>query len=175
MSVAELARWANISHSPAPDRVDWGGVPVDLRTLLPDEYREMIDTFGGGSFDRHIWIHSPRRQGEPYDLASGVVEREMALELLWGAGEEVPTEIDRQSDRLIAWASTGDGEYVYWVVSEGDSFPVGRRIAVQDYDGDWEFFDLSCTEFLLHWVNGELDTNLISSTFAEFENSFIRY
>jgi hypothetical protein len=135
----------------------------------------MIDTFGGGSFDRHIWIHSPRRQGEPYDLASGAVEREMALELLWGAGEEIPPEIDRESDRLIAWASTGDGEYIYWVVPREGSFPAGRRIAVQDYDGDWEFFDLSCTEFLLRWVNGELDTNLISSTFAEFENSFIRY
>ncbi|MEV0929041.1 SMI1/KNR4 family protein [Streptomyces spongiicola] len=163
VSVAELARWANVSYPQAPGEVDWSGVPVELRTLLPDDYREMIDTFGGGSFDRHIWIHSPRKQGEPYDLASWAVERETALELLWGAGEEVPPEINRESDRLIAWASTGDGEYIYWVVPKEGSFPAGRRIAVQDYDGDWEFFDLSSTEFLLRWVNGELDTNLISS------------
>ena len=175
MSVAELARWANVSYPQALGEVDWSSVPAELRALLPDDYREMIDTFGGGSFDRHIWIHSPRRQGEPYDLASWAAEREMALELLWDAGEEIPPEIDRESDRLIAWASTGDGEYIYWVVSRKGSFPAGRRIAVQNYDGDWEFFDLSCTEFLLRWVNRELNTNLISSTFAEFENSFIRY
>ncbi|MFJ4007945.1 hypothetical protein ACIPWL_31510 [Streptomyces sp. NPDC090023] len=135
----------------------------------------MIETFGGGSFDRHIWIHSPRGQGEPYDLASGVSDRVEALELLWAAGEEIPSEIDRENDRLTAWASTGDGEYIYWVTPKKDSFPTCRKIAVQDYDGDWEFFDLSSTEFLLRWVNRELDTNLISSTFSEFSHSFFRY
>lgn len=175
MSVEELARWANVSHPQALGEVDWSSVPGELRALLPDDYREMIDTFGGGSFDRHVWIHSPRRQGEPYDLASWAVDREMALELLWDAGEEVPPQINRESDRLIAWASTGDGEYIYWLFPRNGSLPADRRIAVQDYDGDWEFFDLSCAEFLLQWVNGELGTNLISSTFAEFENSFIRY
>ncbi len=173
--MTELARWANLSYLQALGEVDWSSVPAELRTLLPDDYRELIDTFGGGSFDRHIWIHSPRGRGESYDLASGAIEREAALELLWGAGEEVPAEIDRESDRLIAWASTGDGEYIYWVVSKEGAFPAGQRIAVQSYDGDWEFFDLTCTEFLLRWVNGQLDTNLISSMFANFENSFVRY
>ena len=167
MSVAELARWANVSYPQVLGAVDWSSVPAELRTLLPDDYREMIDTFGGGSFDRHIWIHSPRRQGEPYDLASWVVEREMALELLWDAGEEIPPEIDRENDRLLAWASTGDGEYIYWVMSGEGSFPAGRRIAVQSFDGDWEFFDLSCSEFLLRWVNGELDADLMWPQGAE--------
>ncbi|EHR61149.1 SMI1/KNR4 family protein [Saccharomonospora cyanea] len=175
MSVAELARWANVSYPQALGGVNWNSVPEEFRVLIPRDYREMIDTFGGGSFDQHIWIHSPRGRGEPYDLASWAIERETALELLWGAGEEVPAAIDRESDRLIAWASTGDGEYIYWVISKEGSSPSGQRIAVQDYDGDWEFFDLSCSEFLLRWVNGQLDTNLISSAFAKFENSFIRY
>lgn len=175
MSVPELARWANVSYPQAPGEVDWSSVSEELRALIPSDYQEMIDTFGGGSFDRHIWIHSPRGRGDPYDLVSAVIEREMALELLWDAGEEVPAAIDRENDRLIAWASTGDGEYLYWLVPEKNDSQVRRRIAVQDYDGDWEFFDFSCTEFLLRWINGQLDTNLISSAFAEFEHSFIRY
>ncbi|MQS06335.1 hypothetical protein FNX48_003810 [Streptomyces sp. IF17] len=175
MSVSDLARWANVSYPQSPGEVDWSGVPVELRALLPDDYMEMIDTFGGGTFDRHIWIHSPGRQGEPYDLASCVVEREMALEFLWSTGEEIPVEINRGSGRLIVWASTGDGEYIYWLASGKEPFPTFPRIAVQSYDGDWEFFDFSCTEFLLRWVKGELETNLISTAFAEFGNSFIRY
>lgn len=98
----ELARWANVSYPQAPGEVDWSSVSEELRALIPSDYQEMIDTFGGGSFDRHIWIHSPRGRGDPYDLVSAVIEREMALELLWDAGEEVPAAIDRENDRLIA-------------------------------------------------------------------------
>lgn len=170
----ELARWANIPYPQTGSRVDWSGVPVDLLALLPSDYREMVDTFGGGSFDGHIWIHSPRGRDEPYDLASWAAEREVALALLWEAGEEIPPEIDRDSDRLIAWASTGDGEYLYWKIRSEGSLSARREIAIQDYDGSWEFFDLPCTEFLLHWVNGSLDVNLISRRFASFGNSFLR-
>ncbi|MGW0827495.1 SMI1/KNR4 family protein [Streptomyces sp. NPDC002845] len=175
MSVAELAHWAGLSYPMVRCEVDWDEVTEQIDSPLPSDYRELVGNFGGGSFDRHIWIHAPRTDGGPYDLVAGVAEREDALRILWDAGEEIPSWLDVDRDKLITWASTGDGEYIYWWVAHGEEDAGKWPVVVQDLDGDWEVFRMSSSDFLVAWVRGQLSTELISTTFAYLENSFTRY
>ncbi|MGW0086118.1 SMI1/KNR4 family protein [Streptomyces sp. NPDC003393] len=175
LTVSQLAQWAGVLYPVSRFEVDWEGVVEQVGSRLPSDYRELIENFGGGSFDRHIWIYAPRCDGRPYDLVTGVAEREGALRILWDAGEDVPSWLDAHRDRLIVWAATGDGEYIYWWAAHEEEDADKWPIAVQDLDGDWEVFDMSCSEFLTAWVRGQLQTELISTTFANFGNSFTRY
>ncbi|MDK1475619.1 hypothetical protein QNO07_19725 [Streptomyces sp. 549] len=135
----------------------------------------MVANFGGGSFDSHLWIHAPRGDGEPYDLADGAAERMEALCLLWQAGEGVPSWLDARRDKLIAWASTGNGECIYWWNARGQASADDWPVAVQSIDGDWEVFEMSSSDLLLAWVTGCLRTELLSADFAHFSHSFSHY
>ncbi|WP_461027148.1 SMI1/KNR4 family protein [Streptomyces sparsus] len=173
--MAELAQWARVSYPNVRHNTDWGDVVRRIGAPLPSDYRAMVTNFGGGSFDSHLWLHAPRGDGEPYDLVRGVVEREGALRILWQAGEEAPSWLDTRRDRLLAWASTGDGEYIYWWSRGGEAEAERWPVVVQSLDGEWEVFEVTSSGFLLAWVRGELRTELISKTFAQFSNSFIQY
>ena len=115
LSVAQLAQWAEVSYPVTRCEVNWDDLTerIGSGSNLPSDYRELVRNFGGGSFDHHIWIYAPRGDDGPYDLASGVAEREDALPVLWNAGEDMPEWFDARGDKLIVWAVTGDGEYIY--------------------------------------------------------------
>ena len=85
------------------------------------------------------------------------------LQIFWDNGfSNPPTDLPTGA-RLIAWASTGAGETLFWQVEErtsADSYP----IYVQDADGDdWERFDLRTTDFL----RGVQQNNVRSEFFSE--------
>ncbi|WP_344267044.1 hypothetical protein [Streptomyces sodiiphilus] len=174
MSVEQLAQWAQTATEKRFE-VNWATVAEGLGVMPPPDYRKMIEVFGGGSFDRHIWIHAPRSNGDLYDLTSGAIEREEGLRILWKSGEDTPSWFESETDRLIAWASTGDGEYLYWWARGKELDSAVWPMAIQNIDGEWEVFQARSIEFLMLWLLGKSDTNLISRKFAEFGNSFITY
>jgi hypothetical protein len=41
---------------PHPSHKDWGTVESELGIELPEDYMELIDTYGGGRFDGYLWV-----------------------------------------------------------------------------------------------------------------------
>ncbi|MFJ8748145.1 SMI1/KNR4 family protein [Streptomyces sp. NPDC102441] len=37
---------------------DWPAVERELGTTLPTDYRQLVETYGGGVFDETIWLSS---------------------------------------------------------------------------------------------------------------------
>ncbi|CCB77016.1 protein of unknown function [Streptantibioticus cattleyicolor NRRL 8057 = DSM 46488] len=59
---------AMIPPGVTPRPKHWATVEVRLGTPLPRDYKELIDTYGGGQFDFHISLLEPDPQNGLYDL-----------------------------------------------------------------------------------------------------------
>lgn len=58
---------------------DWATVERQLGTPLPDDYKELIETYGGGVFDETIWLLDPECPDEDYNLHGQATERAATL------------------------------------------------------------------------------------------------
>jgi hypothetical protein len=152
---------------------DWGDVARELRIQLPADYRELIDTYGGGCFDNYLWLLEPDCQKRPYDLLSSVEERDESFKMLWEEGEEKPAQLlEVPENRLIPWASTDNGEFIYWLALAG-AHPDSWTVMVNEARGAWwEHFEVGCAEFLVSLLTGEIRSEILSTSFPLPDHEF---
>jgi hypothetical protein len=149
----------------AAPRVDWDDVARELEVGLPGDYRVLIDTYGGGRFDGYLWVLEPRCSNRYYDLLRSVAERDEAFEMLWEDGEPKPVQLESPGSRVIPWASTDNGEFLYWLVHPG-SDPDEWTVMVNEARGEWwEHYDIGCAELLVQLLSGEVRSEILSSSF----------
>lgn len=94
-------------------RIDWSQIETEIDSLLPLDYKEMIDFFGGGLIDDYMLLLEPNSPHHAYDLKRVIGQRYEANDILWDL-EPPPHEVSEMNARLIPWATTDNGEYLYW-------------------------------------------------------------
>ena len=155
---------------PSGQSKDWDAVSREVGTELPADYKQFIETFGGGYVDRHLWVLEPGCANEHYDLVTGVKNGDEALEDLWEL-EEKPQEL-ANGGRLIVWATTDNGEVGYWLARPGQS-PDEWTVMVNDESGTvWEHFDMGLARFLLSTLTGSVISGILSYTYPKDPHSF---
>ncbi|MFI6415304.1 SMI1/KNR4 family protein [Streptomyces sp. NPDC050585] len=137
---------------------DWRSVEQALGTPLPNDYKELTETYGGGVFDETIWLLDPACPDEDYELVATTAERAEVLVNLWQT-EPIPREIRDTDARVIPWAYVEDsGAYLYWRVQPGQE-PGDWTVLFNEGRGpEWEHHDTSCASFLLAVLTGEAET-----------------
>jgi hypothetical protein len=104
---------------------------------LPADYISVIDSFGGGRLDGYLWLLEPDCVNKGYGLIEAYDEQTEALDMLWDEGEPRPAEMTIPGSKLIPWASTDNGEFLYWQVPPG-SRPGAWKVMVNEArGGDW--------------------------------------
>ncbi|MGW6402651.1 SMI1/KNR4 family protein [Streptomyces sp. NPDC055134] len=123
-----------------------------------------MSTYGGGSVDAYLLVLEPGCANPVYDLLKITAERAEANESLWQF-EPRPTELEAEDSRLVCWATTDNGEYVYWVVQPGD-VPDERPLMINDESGEeWERYDMTATRFLAAVLHGEVRSSVLGDNF----------
>jgi hypothetical protein len=172
MSVGGLIEAARLT--PTQQSVDWGQAQEQLSMRLPTDYRQLVSAGGAGVWFNDLRLYSPGDPQRSHDLldSNGVFED---LLLFWEDDPELrPADLPEDA-RLIAWASTGHGETLFWRVDAGSSSGV-YPIYVEDGDGArWERFDLSTTDLLLGILHGTVRSRLFSDLFMDTEQVFRPY
>ncbi|MGW7709114.1 SMI1/KNR4 family protein [Streptomyces sp. NPDC054771] len=144
----------------------------ELGTELPEDYMELIDTYGGGRFDGYLWVLEPGCVNRYYDLERSKCERDEAFQMLWEFGEPKPELLEVPGSRLVPWASTDNGEFLYWLIRPGID-PSGWTIMVNEARGDWwEHFELGCSELLVSLLAGEIRSEILSTSFPSRVHEF---
>ncbi|WP_405813255.1 MULTISPECIES: SMI1/KNR4 family protein [unclassified Streptomyces] len=137
-----------IPPTDAPRAHDWTRVEEELGTILPSDYKQLVDLYGGGLFDDAIWVLEPDCPNEHHDLVVGNHIRVEAQRGLWKGGEPKPAELDEAGSRTIAWAETENGDCLYWLARPGQE-PAQWTVAIKEGRGrEGEFHARSCCEFL---------------------------
>ncbi|MEU9165767.1 SMI1/KNR4 family protein [Streptomyces sp. NPDC048424] len=169
-----LNRLLEIAPAPSqPRHKDWGEVERTLAVELPDDYKELIGVYGGGNWDDYLYVLEPECPNEHYDLLKWAKFQFEDLEDLWKF-EKKPTELEAEGSRVIPWATTDNGECLYWLVLPGLD-PNEWTVMVNEARGPrWEHHSVSCTQFLASALDGGLKSNILSSLFPSATHKFRR-
>lgn len=167
-----LPRLLQIAPAPSePRQKDWGEVERSLEVELPADYKELIHVYGGSNWDDYLYVLEPGCPNDNYDLIKWSEHQAEDLEDLWEF-EKKPAELEIDGSRVIPWATTDNGECLYWLVRPGHE-PDEWTVMVNEARGDlWEHFPVSCTQFLASSLDGELHSNILSSMFPRSTHEF---
>ncbi|WP_326593020.1 SMI1/KNR4 family protein [Streptomyces sp. NBC_01294] len=137
-----------IPPSDSPQAHNWARVEGELGTILPSDYKQLVDLCGGGLLDDDIWVLEPDCPNKHYDLVTENRDRGEAQQGLWTGGEPKPAELDAAGSRTIVWAVTENGDCLYWLARAGQE-PEQWTVLIKEGRGrEWEFHAQSCSEFL---------------------------
>ncbi|WP_282696370.1 SMI1/KNR4 family protein [Streptomyces sp. CC208A] len=160
-----IARLLDIAPAPgAPRPKDWGEIECGLGCGLPTDYKKFIHLYGGGHWDEYLYVLEPGCPNVHYDLVTWARCQAEDLQDLWEF-ERKPVELEAEGARVVPWATTDNGECLYWLVHPG-LHPDHWTVMVNEARGErWEHFPVSCTRFLASCLDGELRSGLLSSSF----------
>ncbi len=169
-AMATLAPPPAMPASPgSPDK--WGGVERALGTVLPTDYKWLIDTYGVGDFGDLLVVLNPfaapasmnlLRQAEikaagranpmfpdPSSLARYLEGRERLIP------EQCPFPAYPEPGGLLPVAKDTNGNDLFWVTRGA---PDSWSLVHYDRRGGWERqeYNLSIVGFLLRWLSGKM-------------------
>lgn len=167
-----LARLKQLVPPPSQARQkDWEAAEQALGVELPSDYKQLVHTYAGSNWDDYLYILEPDCPNENYDLIEWEDQRTEALEGLWEF-EKKPTELTAEGTRIIPWATTDNGECLYWLVRPGQ-VPEQWTILLNEARGErWEHYNTTCTNFLASALDGEVQSNFLSSCFPLTTHEF---
>lgn len=145
----------------ASPNTDWDRVERALGAVLPTDYKELIDTYGGGYWDDYLYVLEPGCPNDNYDLLTWADQQTEALEGLWEF-EKKPTILEPAGTSVLPWATTDNGECLYWLIRPGHH-PDDWTVMINEARGDrWEQFPHTCTQFLASALTGVVRSTLLS-------------
>ncbi|MFG2434628.1 SMI1/KNR4 family protein [Streptomyces sp. NPDC048508] len=155
-----VERLTEIIPPDAPRRSrDWATIEQQLGTSLPEDYKDLIETYGGGVFDESIWLLDPQCPDEDYNILAQATARAKVLANLWQT-EAKPAELQNESaGQVLPWAYIEEsGAYLYWLRQQGQK-PNEWTVMLNEGRGpEWEHHSTQCSPFLLSVLTGEADT-----------------
>ncbi|UXY25580.1 SMI1/KNR4 family protein [Streptomyces sp. HUAS TT20] len=128
------------------DPVDWSTAETRLGTVLPGDYKELVERFGGGAFDGYLSLLLPGGVPGGLDIAE--------FNEFWaraadsdGYGPWDPYRVYPASGGLLQWARTEQRTSFYWVTegADPDCWPI---LVADDAHCEWDRFDGSTAEFV---------------------------
>jgi hypothetical protein len=163
--VAELVRKAG---SPRAEEHDWSAVNSRLGVVIPEDFRELLDRGCGGVWYGHIAVSRPGDPIADRDLLDSRDQFE-DLRYFWGRGEPPPVVPMPESVVLIAWASAGGGEGLYWWV-DLDNLAPEYPVIVGTEDGHaWERYEMGAAEFLLRLGDQTIVSDILVPEILDLE------
>ncbi|MEU6537851.1 SMI1/KNR4 family protein [Streptomyces sp. NPDC047000] len=131
------------------DMVDWDAIYDRCGLCFPQDYRDFVSVYGGGTLDDYLGISIPPTGDSFYgDLLDD-------LEPSTGENSEHPYPYPPYPgpEKLIRWASDPDGDDAFWVLRSED--PDQWSVAVKNHQTrSWSSFDGGMAEFLLAVITG---------------------
>lgn len=122
-------------------------------------------------WDDYLYLLEPGCPNDDYDLIEWEDQQTEAPEGLWEF-EKKPDELADARSRVLPWATTDNGECLYWLVRPNQS-PDEWTVMVNEARGDrWEHFLMNCTEFLVAVLEGDVQSKVLSSRFPLAEHEF---
>ncbi|EFL19336.1 predicted protein [Streptomyces sp. C] len=138
------------------DAVDWEGLADTAQLELPGDYREFVESYGGGEIDEYLSVSTPPVPGSPYgDLVDRVDPALSDRDC-----QELGALLGRQGlPLLLPFADSASSDAAFWLRRGApDSWRVVtfRRQAPWGVNR-WSVFDGGMAEFCLAVLTGVVD------------------
>ncbi|MER5969730.1 SMI1/KNR4 family protein [Streptomyces sp. NPDC002055] len=136
---------------------DWDDTERAVGTRLPDDYKQLVETYGRGDFSGGLCLCTPFGDDNPVRLEADLLEVFGPMRERWP--EEHPYPFFPEPGGLLTWALTGDAGQVCWL-TEGP--PESWPVVIWSRESEYERFDCGAAAFLDGWLSGRLTSELLS-------------
>ncbi|MER5357758.1 SMI1/KNR4 family protein [Streptomyces sp. NPDC002785] len=169
--VEQLTRIVPPPAEPRPRT--WPEIEARLGTALPEDFKDLVDTYGGGVFDETIWILEPDCPSRDYNLLAMKDERAEVLARLWEIGPEPrPEQLAAEGTGLLPFAYIeGTGAYLYWLTGKDGKPEEWTVLANAGRGPEWEHHPVQATRFIRSVLTGEIHSGILGNLPAD-EHSF---
>jgi SMI1-KNR4 cell-wall len=134
---------------PIRRQIDWSTVERSLGFALPSDYKNVVESYGEGSFDEFLWVLHPTSVNPHLRLKD---QHNMRRDILMKF-EDAPV----PPSQLICWAFTDNGDACYWLTREPRSTPDEWTTVANEARGpEWSISDLSASAWLVEVLAGRL-------------------
>ncbi|GAA2411522.1 hypothetical protein GCM10010420_45570 [Streptomyces glaucosporus] len=153
----------------SPTGKDGSSHRQDLGFSLPEDYERLVEIYGGSRWDDYLYILEPGCPNSHYDMVTWEREQSEILEEDWQF-EEKPAQLRPKGSRLVPWATTDNGEVLFWLLLPGQA-PEDWTVMIREARGEgWEHFRMGCVDFLVAALTGEVRSEILSSRFPLAEH-----
>ncbi|MFD9034154.1 histone-like nucleoid-structuring protein Lsr2 [Streptomyces sp. NPDC059567] len=172
--MSALTALTTLSPPPAsvPPPPDWSRVEATLGMELPEDYKQVIATYGPGQFCNFITLYQPHAASEWADLTGPMPTRlrEQIEEVRQAARHPWPLPHDPQN--LFAMGVTGNGDYLFWI-TQPSSAPDDWTVTVNEaLRAPWFTYNGTLTEFLVAVLSGTTEVPLFPKDLLEGGTAF---
>ncbi|MFF3842521.1 histone-like nucleoid-structuring protein Lsr2 [Streptomyces sp. NPDC001930] len=138
----------------APPAPDWSRIEDELGMNLPQDYKQLVATYGPGQFCGFITLYQPHAPSEWADLTGPMpVRLRSQIEEVRQAARH-PWALPHSLENLFAMGVTGNGDYLFWVTQPAGT-PEEWNVAVNEaLRAPWFTYIGSLTEFLVTALSG---------------------
>ncbi|MFJ3786847.1 histone-like nucleoid-structuring protein Lsr2 [Streptomyces sp. NPDC090093] len=135
-----------------PPATDWNAVEALLGTQLPDDYKQLADTYGPGAFNGFIRLYHPHGPTEWVDLTGPMPARLRSQLETDQASGTYP--MPHAPEDLFAVGVTDNGNHIFWITTPWEE-PDVWRVTVNQADGHaWYTYDGNLASFLVSLLTG---------------------
>lgn len=144
------------SHKNEPH--DWGCIESEIGFIFPDDYKTLIDNYGGGGINEFLWILSPFTKCKNLNMIEKYNEMKAAFcQMKTEFPEMLPFDFYDGKQGLFPWGITDNGDELYWHLCGTE---VGIVVFESRYSS-YQTFNIDVTDFLY----GLLTKQIICSAF----------
>jgi hypothetical protein len=173
MTTLELLRQivpppANPVATGSPDR--WEQVEAELGTRLPDDYKQLIHTYGFGEFSGFFVVYDPFVAGERGNL---LFERHDTLQVYNDMRETALEPMEHppypEPGGVLPMGQTTNGDHLFWITrGEPDEWPV----LLSETGFAEEVHRCTATEFIVLALTGQLASHLLPGDITTLPREF---
>lgn len=140
---------------------DWATVEAELKTVLPSDYKEYVDTLGTGGISAFLYVFSPFSKNRHLNL---LLVGPVILDAYRMSRDQFPELYSYrafpESEGLLPWGRTDNGDELYWLTRGGpDDWSV---VIIESRGAEIEAYDGTMSEFLTALLTGKYVSRIIT-------------
>jgi len=150
---------------------DWAVIENKIGTILPDDYKEYISTYGTGYIGQFLWVLNPFYEKGSTNLMETIEHFNWSYKISKEKfPEDYPREIFPKDDSLLVLGLTDNGDYLFWVYDKSKN-PNGWKVGIFDSDYNEEYiYNMNMSTFLEKLVKNEIQTKAFPDDWLQMKN-----
>lgn len=173
--INELAKYIPPPTNPENGgKINWESIERLYKIKLPDDYKELISSYGSGIFGDFIWLINPISKNNNLNFK--------IIEYIYSSYESMKSDFPDlyprpsypNQESYFPWAITDNGDTLIWIVDnniDSNMWCVG----ILDSDPETEeIYNIGATELLLKLFNLEIKSNIFPDDFPLENIEFVK-